>query len=122
MMMATVPSVVTAQNAHVIEFGITSGTAHHDSRGLYLGEENIERTLGLRAVRFCLAEPRLFLTQLRAILRAATSSSIRTRFGFRSAARLRTISSRPTCRRSRTGRWIRRPAKWGAVDGRTAIA
>ena len=26
--------------------------------------------LGLRAVRFCLAEPRLFLTQLRAILRA----------------------------------------------------
>ena len=27
--------------------------------------------LGLRAVRFCLAEPRLFLTQLRAILRAS---------------------------------------------------
>ena len=33
--------------------------------------------LGLRAVRFCLAEPRLFLTQLRAILRASHYGSIR---------------------------------------------
>ena len=31
--------------------------------------------LGLRAVRFCLAEPRLFLTQLRAILRASHSAA-----------------------------------------------
>src|SRR6185295_16367555 len=34
--------------------------------------------LGLRAVRFCLAEPRLFLTQLRAILRATHYGNVRT--------------------------------------------
>ena len=33
--------------------------------------------LGLRAVRFCLAEPRLFLTQLRAILRASHYGSVK---------------------------------------------
>src|SRR6185503_4836282 len=33
--------------------------------------------LGLRAVRFCLAEPRLFQTQLRAILRASHHGNIR---------------------------------------------
>jgi phosphotransferase system enzyme I (PtsI) len=33
--------------------------------------------LGLRAVRFCLAEPRLFLTQLRAILRASRFGNVR---------------------------------------------
>ena len=33
--------------------------------------------LGLRAIRFCLAEPRLFLTQLRAILRASHYGDIR---------------------------------------------
>jgi len=33
--------------------------------------------LGLRAVRFCLAEPRLFQTQLRAILRASTYGKVR---------------------------------------------
>ena len=33
--------------------------------------------LGLRAVRFCLAEPRLFLTQLRAILRASHYGNVR---------------------------------------------
>ena len=33
--------------------------------------------LGLRAVRFCLAEPRLFLTQLRAILRASHYGNIK---------------------------------------------
>jgi phosphotransferase system enzyme I (PtsI) len=33
--------------------------------------------LGLRAVRFCLAEPRLFLTQLRAILRASHHGNVR---------------------------------------------
>ncbi|HEV2039519.1 MAG TPA: phosphoenolpyruvate--protein phosphotransferase, partial [Casimicrobiaceae bacterium] len=32
--------------------------------------------LGLRAIRFCLAEPRLFLTQLRAILRASHYGNI----------------------------------------------
>jgi phosphotransferase system enzyme I (PtsI) len=33
--------------------------------------------LGLRAVRFCLAEPKLFLTQLRAILRASHHGKVR---------------------------------------------
>ena len=33
--------------------------------------------LGLRAVRFCLAEPRLFLTQLRAILRASPHGKVK---------------------------------------------
>jgi phosphotransferase system enzyme I (PtsI) len=33
--------------------------------------------LGLRAVRFCLAEPKLFLTQLRAILRASRYGKVR---------------------------------------------
>jgi phosphotransferase system enzyme I (PtsI) len=33
--------------------------------------------LGLRAVRFCLAEPRVFLTQLRAILRASHYGNVR---------------------------------------------
>ena len=33
--------------------------------------------LGLRAIRFCLAEPRLFLTQLRAILRASHYGRVR---------------------------------------------
>ncbi|HSV20685.1 MAG TPA: phosphoenolpyruvate--protein phosphotransferase [Casimicrobiaceae bacterium] len=33
--------------------------------------------LGLRAVRFCLAEPRLFLTQLRAVLRASHYGKVR---------------------------------------------
>jgi phosphotransferase system enzyme I (PtsI) len=33
--------------------------------------------LGLRAIRFCLAEPRLFLTQLRAILRASQYGNVR---------------------------------------------
>jgi phosphotransferase system enzyme I (PtsI) len=35
-----------------------------------------EPALGLRAVRFCLAEPRLFLTQLRAILRASHHGNV----------------------------------------------
>ena len=30
--------------------------------------------LGLRAIRYCLAEPQMFMTQLRAILRASASA------------------------------------------------
>jgi phosphotransferase system enzyme I (PtsI) len=33
--------------------------------------------MGLRAIRFCLAEPQMFLTQLRAILRASTHGKVR---------------------------------------------
>jgi len=44
------------------------------------GSEAVEMpnpALGLRAIRFCLAEPQLFLAQLRAILRASTFGKIR---------------------------------------------
>lgn len=47
MLMVAAPSVATAQTSRVIELGITTGVAHHDSR--YPGEEKFERTLGLRA-------------------------------------------------------------------------
>src|SRR5678815_1657246 len=33
--------------------------------------------MGLRAIRFCLAEPQMFLTQLRAILRASHYGTVR---------------------------------------------
>src|SRR6266568_5009760 len=33
--------------------------------------------MGLRAIRFCLAEPQMFLTQLRAILRASNYGKVR---------------------------------------------
>ena len=33
--------------------------------------------MGLRAIRFCLAEPQMFLTQLRAILRASHYGKVR---------------------------------------------
>ena len=41
------------------------------------GGEMPNPALGLRAIRYCLAEPQLFLAQLRAILRASTSGKIR---------------------------------------------
>jgi phosphotransferase system enzyme I (PtsI) len=41
------------------------------------GGEIPNPALGLRAIRYCLAEPQLFLAQLRAILRASTQGKIR---------------------------------------------
>src|SRR5262245_41673870 len=41
------------------------------------GGEMPNPALGLRAIRYCLAEPQTFLAQLRAILRASTSGRIR---------------------------------------------
>jgi phosphoenolpyruvate-protein phosphotransferase (PTS system enzyme I) len=41
------------------------------------GGEMPNPALGLRAIRYCLAEPQLFLSQLRAILRASTHGRIR---------------------------------------------
>ncbi|HXR58284.1 MAG TPA: phosphoenolpyruvate--protein phosphotransferase [Burkholderiales bacterium] len=41
------------------------------------GGEMPNPALGLRAIRYCLAEPQLFLAQLRAILRASTHGKIR---------------------------------------------
>ncbi|MFX4343630.1 putative PEP-binding protein, partial [Acinetobacter baumannii] len=44
-------------------------------RGAERSEAN--PALGLRAIRYCLAEPRMFVTQLRAILRAAHYGKVR---------------------------------------------
>ncbi len=49
-----------------------------DKRMPGLGDRESENpALGLRAIRLCLAEPKLFMTQLRAILRASAFGSIR---------------------------------------------
>ena len=41
------------------------------------GIEEPNPALGLRAIRYCLAYPELFLTQLRAILRASSQGTVR---------------------------------------------
>ncbi len=41
------------------------------------GRQGPNPALGLRAIRFCLAEPQMFLTQLRAILRASRHGKVR---------------------------------------------
>jgi phosphotransferase system enzyme I (PtsI) len=51
-------------------------------KALYDGEDTKSHTtpnpaMGLRAIRFCLAEPQMFLTQLRAILRASHYGKVR---------------------------------------------
>ena len=51
-------------------------------KALYNGEDTQSHTkpnpaMGLRAIRFCLAEPQMFLTQLRAILRASHYGKVR---------------------------------------------
>jgi len=43
----------------------------------WMSEVSVNPALGLRAIRFCLAEPRLFVTQLRAILRASHYGQVR---------------------------------------------
>jgi phosphotransferase system enzyme I (PtsI) len=50
-----------------------------DSLGLLPGNgiEEPNPALGLRAIRYCLAYPELFLTQLRAILRASSQGTVR---------------------------------------------
>ncbi|MBK9954971.1 MAG: phosphoenolpyruvate--protein phosphotransferase [Rhodocyclaceae bacterium] len=52
--------------------------ADKEARALAGSErQSTNPALGLRAIRYCLAEPQIFLTQLRAILRAAHHGSIR---------------------------------------------
>ena len=62
-----------------------AGGAAHAGSGRRQGAERQRRRLhtmpnpamGLRAIRFCLAEPQIFLTQLRAILRASHYGKVR---------------------------------------------
>ena len=53
--------------------------AARDSLGIAAGSPTMESNpaLGLRAIRYCLAYPDLFLTQLRAILRASSVGTVR---------------------------------------------
>jgi phosphotransferase system enzyme I (PtsI) len=53
--------------------------AARDSLGIAAGAPTVESNpaLGLRAIRYCLAYPELFLTQLRAILRASSVGTVR---------------------------------------------
>jgi phosphotransferase system enzyme I (PtsI) len=48
-----------------------------DGDGAPAGRTGPNPAMGLRAIRFCLAEPQLFLTQLRAILRASHYGNVR---------------------------------------------
>jgi phosphotransferase system enzyme I (PtsI) len=50
-----------------------------ESLGMAIGRPTVESNpaLGLRAIRYCLAYPELFLTQLRAILRASAMGTVR---------------------------------------------
>ena len=50
---------------------------HMEGVSAGLDRVTMNPALGLRAVRFCLAEPKLFLTQLRAILRASHHGRVR---------------------------------------------
>jgi phosphotransferase system enzyme I (PtsI) len=64
--------VVTGMEGHPVTIRTFDLGADKHKEGLDgLARVAPNPALGLRAVRFCLAEPRLFLTQLRAILRAS---------------------------------------------------
>ncbi len=51
-----------------------------DKAVAYASEDEPNPALGLRAIRFCLKRPKVFMTQLRAILRAAMYGNIRIMF------------------------------------------
>ena len=54
-------------------------TPHGSARGEYAADvfNSTNPALGLRAIRFCLAEPQMFLVQLRAILRASAFGPVK---------------------------------------------
>jgi len=67
--------VVLAMNGHPVTIRTLDLGADKTLNGEQFAGPN--PALGLRAIRFCLAEPQLFLTQLRAILRASHYGKVR---------------------------------------------
>ncbi len=68
-------SVVQAMKGRPVTLRTLDIGADKALRGAERSEAN--PALGLRAIRYCLAEPRMFVTQLRAILRAAHYGKVR---------------------------------------------
>ncbi|MDP2870391.1 MAG: phosphoenolpyruvate--protein phosphotransferase [Methyloversatilis sp.] len=68
-------SVVQAMKGKPVTLRTLDIGADKALRGAQRSEAN--PALGLRAIRYCLAEPRMFVTQLRAILRASHYGSVR---------------------------------------------
>ncbi|WP_374340890.1 phosphoenolpyruvate--protein phosphotransferase [Methyloversatilis sp.] len=68
-------SVVQAMKGKPVTLRTLDIGADKALRGAERSEAN--PALGLRAIRYCLAEPRMFVTQLRAILRAACYGKVR---------------------------------------------
>ncbi|MCP2936149.1 phosphoenolpyruvate--protein phosphotransferase, partial [Salmonella enterica subsp. enterica serovar Typhimurium] len=68
-------SVVQAMKGKPVTMRTLDIGADKALRGAERSEAN--PALGLRAIRYCLAEPRMFVTQLRAILRAAHYGKVR---------------------------------------------
>src|SRR5215470_3022925 len=67
--------VVLAMNGHPVTIRTLDLGADKTLNGEHFAGPN--PALGLRAIRFCLAEPQMFLTQLRAILRASYYGKVR---------------------------------------------
>jgi phosphotransferase system enzyme I (PtsI) len=67
--------VVLAMNGHPVTIRTLDLGADKTLNGAQFAGPN--PALGLRAIRFCLAEPQMFLTQLRAILRASHYGKVR---------------------------------------------
>ena len=71
-------SVVKALAGNPVTIRTLDIGADKEARGLMDRERRSSNpALGLRAIRYCLAEPKFFLTQLRAILRAAHYGKVR---------------------------------------------
>jgi phosphotransferase system enzyme I (PtsI) len=74
----TYRSVVKAMGGKLVTIRTLDIGADKQARALrIINRDEPNPALGLRAIRYCLAEPKLFLTQLRAILRASHYGKIR---------------------------------------------
>ncbi|MDR2240162.1 MAG: phosphoenolpyruvate--protein phosphotransferase [Zoogloeaceae bacterium] len=69
--------VVEAMAGNIVVIRTLDIGADKSPRGVDIARTGPNPALGQRAIRYCLAEPRLFLTQLRAILRASAHGPVR---------------------------------------------